>query len=169
MEDKNKKKMVILRGVSGSGKTHYALQYAEKNGMDRRNMRDWHVSADSYFVEPEPTEDGHYEWTYRFDPSKLGEAHCDCFRRAIYLVRRGTPCVVVDNTNTTAAEIAPYYLLGESYGYDVEIVLVWPPSNEIAAARNCHGVSIERIRDMSRAILTEKLPPWWKQTVVQSA
>lgn len=140
--------VVIMQGLPGSGKSTYAQNYG---GLV--------VSADDYFVELGGG-------TYKFDPSRLSEAHGQCFRRFVEAVTSKTPHVVVDNTNTTPMEISPYYLGAQAYGYDVEIVRVECPSY-IAAARNTHGVSEATIHAMEKRMNESPLPPWWRLRVVK--
>lgn len=90
----------ILSGISGSGKSTYA-----------RRHRGVIVSADDYFVR-----DG----AYRFNPARLSSAHATCFARYLGALDDGHPLVIVDNTNTTAVEIAPYVLAAQAKGYDHE-------------------------------------------------
>jgi hypothetical protein len=105
---------------------------------------------------------------YAFDPARLGECHAICLRTFVELVRSpGNLPVVVDNTNTTIAEIAPYAALALAYGHDLEIVLL-QASPGIAAARNIHGVPESTVRQMAtRAGATYwRLPPWWPKSIV---
>lgn len=129
-------KVIILRGPSGCGKSTY-----------RRNMLDTErivfCSSDTYFT----TE----EHGYVFDPAKLGEAHGHCLREFIWEVSgvggSSPPVVVVDNTNTTIVEIAPYVAIAEAYGYEVEIhCLPYHKIEKDLAARNKHGVPEATIR-----------------------
>ena len=48
--------------------------------------------------------------------------------------------IVVDNTNSTIAEIAPYYATAEALECEAEIVCV-DCHPDLAASRNIHGVS----------------------------
>jgi hypothetical protein len=73
------------------------------------------------------------------------------------------PCfkvLVVNNTNTTLVEIAPYYAIAAAYGLEVDLItLLCPPS--IAAERNVHGVSLAACEAMDRRIRSRELPPFW--------
>lgn len=147
-------KVIVLMGISGAGKGTYIKEsYSEE---EIRGI----FSADHFFT----TSEG-----YMFDPSKLGEAHADCLRRYDLAVRvpglQGT--LIVDNTNTSLAEISPYCALALAYGHELQIVaLVCPP--EVAAKRNIHGTpatAILRQDTRFRATLAD-LPPWWPLEVV---
>jgi predicted kinase len=139
-------KCIILCGVPGSGKSTHA-----------KGLKGALVSADSYFEQP----DG----SYAFDPSKLPEAHALCLRRFVEHIRLGTfkfhnGDVVVDNTNTTVAEVAPYAALALAYGYDLVIRTIWCEPGT-AWARNVHGVPLAAIKAMDARMRERQLPPWW--------
>lgn len=155
--------IIILVGPPGSGKSTFADEF--RRGMDYVHI----VSADHYFMS---------NGVYTFDPSKLGEAHASCMRNFLDRMRyayeshrlgfRQPQTIIVDNTNTTALEIAPYYAAAKAYGADVTLMRFGTK----LTARECyergvHGVglagieaSIARIADM-----WETLPPYW--TVVR--
>ncbi len=141
------KKVFILRGLPGSGKSTFAKTLSA-------NII---ISADDFFV----GEDG----VYRHDPRKQGEAHNDCFRRFVAAQMLGDETIVVDNTNISASEIAPYALAGVAAGYNVEIVTVWCDVS-VAFKRNIHGVPPYVVLSMFRRMLTEDLPPYWQQNVI---
>lgn len=138
--------VTILVGVPGSGKSHHT---ASLTGAVV-------VSADHYFVELGGG-------TYAFDPTKLGAAHGQCLRRYTEALQRGEAHVVVDNTNTTSLEMAPYVSLALAYGYAVTIVRV-TCDPAVAAARNTHGVPEGAIRAMHARIesmMDAGFPPFW--------
>lgn len=137
----------ILRGVSGSGKSTLAAS------MPRATV----VSADDFFI---------VDGEYRFDMTKIGDAHGSCFRRAIEALQAGKD-VVIDNTNCSLVEVAPYVLMGQAYGAEIEIHRI-DCDVEIAKARNSHGVPPEAIEAMAAA-LAEPLPPWYPEEVVHKA
>ena len=132
-------KVYILRGVSGSGKSTEAMRLASNN-------KDIICSADDYFMK---------NGEYKFDPSKLGEAHGECLAKFRALVKAGAETIIVDNTNTQWWEIRPYYetFFGPQK-VTFEFVEFAPPSiadeaNKFAAlcaARNKHGVSVEIVK-----------------------
>lgn len=137
-------KVTILSGLPGSGKSTWA-----------RRQGAIVVSADHFFTGT----DG----VYRFDPALIGAAHGACLRNfADLVVASGVDHVIVDNTNLSAVEIAPYYALAQAYGREVKVLRVrcdaWT-----AFERNTHGVSEDTFRKMiaADARLAETLPPWW--------
>jgi len=145
----------IMRGLSGMGKTTKARELAGTRGDI--------VSADHYF-----TKAGEYQ----FDPSKLAEAHGDCFRRAMhYLDARDSQCIVIDNTNISNIEVAPYVLLAQAYGWKHKIIALYTESASIVvecARRNVHGVPTETVLDAYDRYLREiaATPPWWNQDIL---
>lgn len=147
-------RVIIMQGVPGSGKSTLAREFA----ANAKSVKV--VSADHYFEELGGG-------TYAFDPSKLGEAHGQCFRRFIAAVQEGVETVIVDNTNTTATEVAPYVLGGEAHGYKVEVIRV-TCDPDVAAARNTHGVPVHAVRAMASRIASCQMPPWWKVTEIQA-
>jgi len=141
------KQVIVLRGLPGSGKSTVA-----------HKLGGTVVSADDLFETPEG---------YRFDPGRIGEAHNACFRAFIEAVQAGEPLVVVDNTNTMVAEMAPYMLAAGAYGYEAKVLEVQVPV-EVALERNVHEVPEPAIRAMAEALETVDLPPWWEREVVES-
>ena len=105
------KNVIILRGVSGSGKTTFASMLA------RHNSGAVVVTADDYFTDS----DG----VYNFDASKLGAAHSQCYNRfndALYNPAVNT--VIVANTNTSPRDFKNYVDAAESYGATVTYVVL---------------------------------------------
>ena len=76
--------------------------------------------------------------------------------------------VVVDNTNTTNEEIAPYILGAQAFGYTSEIITIDPSvvHHTKYAGRNTHNVSLAVIQAQAKRITERKLPPWWKHKMI---
>ncbi len=152
-------RVLILSGVSGSGKSSYIASLV---GQEKGKL--FVCSADSFFNK---------EGGYKFDPSKLGEAHGQCLRDFIeataFSDEDNDQIVVVDNTNTTTEEIAPYYAIAQAYGFSVELVTL-ECDPEVAFKRNQHGVSLAGISAMAERIRNRKVPPFWnmKQTFIRT-
>lgn len=132
-------KVIILRGVPGSGKSTESKKYPDA----------YVVSADHYFI----GKDG----IYRFDMNKIASAHGQCKSRFEAALSEKKPVVVVDNTNTTVKELKFYVETARRAGYAVEIVRI-DCDPEIAAARNVHGVPKASVLKMAERLAASKLP-----------
>ena len=118
---RTKKQLVVMRGPSGSGKSTYTKKHFPEAVV---------CSADHYF------ERG---GSYKFDRTKLGAAHGYSKGKCESEMKKGTPLIVVDNTNTQLREMKHYVSLARKFGYHVRFVRMETPV-EVAAARNTHGV-----------------------------
>lgn len=132
------KKVVILVGASGSGKSTWAAKYAEGQGVEHTV-----VSADHYFVQS----DG----TYEFDGALLPQAHSACQKSFREALDRGCELVLVDNTGTRAWEREDYVAYAKKWGYEVWLK-VFKVDPKVAAARNVHGVPLAAIEKMTSRI-----------------
>lgn len=142
-------KVKILRGISGSGKSTFATSIPNAAIC----------SADDYFTAGN---------VYAFDAKKLPEAHAQCLRRFLWLVQNAEidHTIVVDNTNTTVEEIAPYYALAEAYWRDVEVITIdTPPA--FAHPRNVHNVDRDAVVRQHARLWKTELPKRWKHRIVQ--
>jgi predicted kinase len=146
------KRVVVLRGIPGSGKSTFV---ESQSGPDDMVV----ASADHYFLD----EFG----VYNFDASKLPEAHGQCLRVFLMAVLDGCSLIVVDNTNISTTEISPYMAIAAAYGYAAEIVTIDCPL-DVALQRQTHNVPEQTMRRMSARYESEAqaFPPWWKHTAV---
>jgi predicted kinase len=149
--------LTILSGLSGSGKSTYINLLCGGAVV---------CSADTFFM---------VDGQYRFDVSKLSQAHGACFKGAIDALQRGEDHVVIDNTCTSSEEIAPYVLLAQAFGYEAEIVTLVAPKgmtegDYIAACadRNAHNVPPHAVAGQAKALANRRLMPWWKSETVES-
>jgi len=173
------KKVIILSGVSGSGKSTYIQKMIEKFRKQERgevyepmlddfpnyNEKSFSiVSADHFFTNS--------YGEYKFFPAGLSTAHASCFRHFIESLQNEIPFVFCDNTNCSANELAPYVLAAEAFGYQHEIVRLRGTvgdSLEKCFRRNLHKVSLQLIQSqMEKFIVSSRyLPPWWKIRYVE--
>ena len=103
-------KLIIIRGIPGSGKTTLAHKLQE-------SLLTAHYEADMYF---EVLDRLTGSWEYHFDPTRLKEAHKWClFRTEVSL--KYNKGVIVSNTFTRIAEIQPYLKLADKYQAEIEI------------------------------------------------
>lgn len=138
-------RVTILMGCSGSGKTTWA-EYGQAHDII--------VSADSYFM---------ISGAYKFDPKLLQQAHDQCLRTFVQLLQfnglaLNGPDIAVDNTNTTALEMAPYVALTQAYQFAVRFVH-FDVAPAVAFTRSQHGVPLHTIENQHRRI-QETLKHW---------
>lgn len=153
-----KKKVVIMRGLPGCGKTHHALALTDGNPNAVV------LSADNFHNEKQP--DGTI--AYRFKPENARKAHDQCYTD--FLAAGNMPrvnLIVIDNTNTTAWEISPYYRLAEVSGCEVEIRYIRCPI-EKCVARGTHGVPLATYVRMAANLEHDTLPPWWNVVTIDA-
>ncbi len=152
----------ILRGISGAGKSSWVENHRRLLESSGREILVF--SADHFFMK---------SGVYRFNPSKLSEAHDSCLREYTGYIQRATlrdkdASIIVDNTNTTVAEIAPYYQLAQAYGHKDVKILTIQADPKICAGRNVHGLSLDAITKQHGRLLREQLsfPDRWKHEFV---
>ena len=116
----NTKVLILLRGLPGSGKSTLAKTLV--------GDKDYCHKADMYFV--------HSDGNYKFEPSKIKEAHQWCKDEIEFVMRCEHSPVVVSNTFTQEWEMDDYFSLAEKYGYLVNSLIV---ENRHAGV-NKHGV-----------------------------
>lgn len=137
----NGKKLILMRGLPGSGKSTKAKELAGDGGQI--------FSTDDFFC---MNTDGEY----RFDGNKLGQAHSWNQRRSLEAMKIGIPIVVIDNTNTTLRELRSYtehISLAAQLGYTVSIEepeTSWQFDVEQLVKKNSHGVPEAAIQRMLR-------------------
>lgn len=149
--------VILMSGISGAGKDTYIKQRFQQTSKDVDLVAQV-VSADDYFMR-----DG----VYTFSPSQLPAAHGKCLRDFVEVV--STPLsfhdtlprnLVVNNTNLTTEELAPYVALASAYGYPIELVTIHVEPH-IAAARSLHVNAIHVLKSMHDRLMARKLPPFW--------
>lgn len=98
-------KLVIIRGLPGSGKSTHAKKIAHKTGSLT-------IEADQFFVN-----DGRYQ----FDRAKIQRAHEWC-KRSCEVALKNQMDIVVSNTFVTLREMEPYFEMAKKYQADVEVL-----------------------------------------------
>ena len=122
------KTLILLRGVPGAGKSTLAKQLV--------NIDYCHKEADMFFVD--------ILGNYKFQPSKLKDAHEWCKEEVDFLLRLEHSPVVVSNTFTQEWEMDAYYELAEKHGYQVFSLIVENRHGGI----NQHGCPDDKIEQM---------------------
>jgi len=123
------KELILLRGLPGSGKSTLAkMLVGDKDYC--------HKEADMYFVDS----DGNY----KFNPTKLKEAHNWCREEIEFAMKYDHSPVVVSNTFTQEWEMDDYYELAKQYGYRVYSIIVENRHGGV----NEHGVPEDKLEQM---------------------
>ena len=140
------KKLYVMRGVAGSGKSFIARKLAGKNGVI--------CSADDSHLDKET---GEYNWK----PERVKFSHQECRNKALKCVKNGVPIVIIDNTNIKRWEmfqLKPVILLAIEHNYEIIIKEPDPTwyfyktafNSEALFERNraTHRVPLETIKKM---------------------
>ncbi len=118
------KVLYITRGLPGSGKSTFA-----------QSLDCPFVEADMYFD---------HNGEYKFDPTKLRDAHNWCRNKVRDWMMVDTPKIAVSNTFTQNWEMETYYELAKEFGYTVFSVIVENRHD----GTNTHNVPEQTIQKM---------------------
>jgi len=144
-------KVMIMRGLPGSGKSH-AAKFIKSLNPDHTII----CSADDYWLDE--------EGNYNFNPKLLPVAHASCLKSFLEELQKDTKTIIVDNTNIKCHEYTPYAALAIVFGYEVEVLKV-NTSFETCAGRQTHGVPLVTLRRMEQTF--EKTIPYHKERVIE--
>lgn len=128
------KKLYLLRGLQGSGKSYLAKSIAVRLRAKLLSADDFHETRDSY------------AWT----PGLAYHAHRICEFLANQAMAAGERAVVIDNTNLRPKNARTYAKMAKKYGYELEVVepnTPWCRNPEELALRNQHGLTKEAIEE----------------------
>ena len=120
------KTLYIVRGIPGSGKSTFA-----------KTLGGQHYEADMYFIDPTTGE-------YKFDGTKIKNAHAWCLDRAKTDMAVAREKIVVSNTFTQEWEMEPYFELAKEYEYKVFSVII----ENRHGNTNEHNVPEDKIEQM---------------------
>ena len=123
------KNIILLRGLPGSGKSTLAKLLVDKDYC--------HKEADMFFVDS----DGNY----KFNPSKIKDAHHWCQDEVEFLMKYEHSPVVVSNTFSEEWEMDAYYKLAEKFGYIVTSII----TENRPGSKSVHDVPQESINRMN--------------------
>jgi len=118
------KELFLLRGLPGSGKSTLA-----------KSLGGMHIEADKYFMDGDE---------YKFDPSKLKEAHAWCQNAVKVWMTNSVPKIVISNTFTQTWEMDYYFETAKEYGYVVYSLIVENRHGGV----NTHGVPNDKLVQM---------------------
>jgi len=150
------KRLVLMRGIPGSGKSYKAKELAYHHIIDGGRSLAICATDDYHMVDGE----------YVFNADMLGQFHELNQKRAEQFMRCETELVIIDNTNIKRRDMKSYRDSGEKLGYTVEEVIVGKdqllPSLDDAdphkfndyidfcTKRNTHSVPRDAIEKMAR-------------------
>ena len=130
--------LILVRGVSGAGKSTIAHLFSDKRNLHGVTIR---ISTDDFFMEECNSDDHNYVahhcdqckdtgYYYNFRPEKLAAKHQECInsveeamkvtKKTKYFCKQ----IVVHNTFTQEWEMRAYYDLAEKYKWRVHTIIV---------------------------------------------
>lgn len=124
-----KRKLYIIRGWPGSGKSTKAKQILSENPSAV------HYEADMFFI----NEKGEY----KFDSQRIGKAHVWC-QNSVRQAMIDNKDVIVSNTFVKLWEMQIYRDLASKFNYDVEILTM------TGEYKNVHNVPVEKVEQMKK-------------------
>ena len=108
---KNNKNLILIRGVSGSGKSTFAEEFLFPISLL--------ISTDDFFM---------VDGEYQFNPELFPEHHSKCLKSVESEMKAPQqdicPNIVVHNTFTQAWEMIQYRELADKYGYNFYTIIV---------------------------------------------
>lgn len=126
-------RLVILQGISGSGKSTWAQKTREELMSQGKTVEI--CSADDYWGED-----------YNFNPRNLPRAHQVCQQKAVKAMANRVGVIIIDNTNIKERDTRFYAEEAKKYGYTVWQVVFDDPLEE-CKARNASRPPHRRIPD----------------------
>lgn len=147
--------VLVLQGLPGSGKSTWWREYFQSASV---------LSADSFFLDDKRR--------YRFDRTKLGEAHDWCmkeFLKALEDPDRKHKTIIVDNNNLSVAEASPYMALPRCFNRHA-ILLTFHCPIEVCIRRQTKGIPVPAMMKKARTFDLEsaRMPLWWHREYIFS-
>lgn len=138
-------KLILIRGIPGSGKSTYARKIVPELGLPM-------LEADMFFI----NKFGNYE----FNPKLIKVAHEWCYSSTVNLLNQGYG-VIVSNTFTQMWEMERYLKIPEMLP-DVEIEVI----TMLTEYNNVHGVPEDKVEQMRNRFESIPADFPWKHIVV---
>lgn len=129
------KRMLLIRGLPGSGKSTYAMYLQDAYNKIDKVMPMW-AEADHRMHDD--------EGNYLFDPTLLEFVHKECWKDAQRAAIEGLPCIIVSNTFSQLWEIKPYKELAMAYGYTFDVIKV---TSQYGNTHNVPQATIQKMKD----------------------
>ncbi|CAG7828349.1 unnamed protein product [Allacma fusca] len=136
-DNTTEKRLILMRGVSGSGKSILATLLC---GVTQTGVI---FSADDFFLDR--------KGNYHYKPDDIGKAHDTCRELCLNAMVASKTPVIIDNTNTMTWEMLPYAKMALQYNYTIHIVepnTPWKTNAKLLAQKNSHGVPLDKIKSM---------------------
>ena len=132
------KRLILIRGLSGSGKT----EHAELIVGDHEDRAE--VTVDRFFED----DDG----KYTFDFTRIKEAYEWCKNETKLLLEDEYEVVVVHNSFTRKWEAEPYFNLAKEHGYEVQVISLYDGglNDKNLSDRSVHGLSPHQISEQRK-------------------
>jgi predicted kinase len=143
------REVVIVRGISGSGKTTYVAEELPDAFV---------ISSDALYVDR--------KGDYKFQRRRVGEVHEKCLTEFRAALGRREQLIAIDKCNLSWAAIKPYVQLATEHGYKVSVVTI-ACDVDTAFRRNVHGTPRNKIQQMHRALRGRCVPYWVTHKVVE--
>lgn len=141
MSDDNQKYMILIRGLSGSGKTTIADLICDGDELGESRIA---ISANDYFYNDDDV--------FEFDPSKLKDAHHWCLQEVEVCALQGYEVIVIHNTFTRKWETEPYFHIAKKNGYRISVLSMYDGGlNDMQLTdRSVHNVPMYSIRNQRK-------------------
>lgn len=132
----NKKTLIIVRGIPGSGKSTFANKL--KNYFEEHGYHGDTFESDSFFVK---------NGVYKFNPKLLYLAHKICYDKVFNnLEKENVDFSIVANTFILKSDVKKYREHAEELGYDV---MIFRMTNKF---KDVHEVPEETLQKMRESI-----------------
>ena len=139
----SKKRIIILQGLPGSGKSTFAKALSEQ--CFKNEIKNLIASADDFFMD---------NGEYKFDQLKIKDAHEECYQKYYHFFRKDYQLIFIDNTNLSRWERKRYIKLAQKNLEKIDFIdiIYFPCSPEVSFKRNSHNVPLEVIQNMEKRI-----------------
>lgn len=139
------KKVIIMIGVPGSGKTTWINNYIKEN----------YILPSEYVI---CSADHFFEKTgkYVFFGSGLAQAHAECMAKFKHALTQGTQFIFVDNTNIKEEHRDPYIAAAHEAEYKIKLQIC-TAAPDTCFNRNIHGVPLAAILRMHGTLKSQNL------------